>query len=143
MNDTTEARIIDSLAIIPVLRHDSDGLITEWSVMPYDYGWGEHAQAEDVDGFESLEAAAKWMDAHGKTPPIRDAERRRLNHMLVALGDASPLTPDDLAEVITDAYDIAKLARFAVKLRQLFEEKVMRINPFTGLQQPPYDESPF
>jgi hypothetical protein len=128
--------------IVPISRHDGDGVTTEYSVTSWGVP-GHSGPGKWHDGFESLEAAAKWMETQGKTPPIRNAERRRLDHMLGALGDESPLTPDDLAEVIADAYDIAKLARFAVKFRQAFEEKVMRINPFTGLQAAPYDESPF
>lgn len=126
--------------IIPVLRHGGGGLSTEWAVFPCAFPWGEDAQVESWDGFESMEAAIAWATANGYAPDLRAAERGRLDHMLGALNDASPLTPDDLAEVITNALDIAKLARFSVRFRQLFEKRVMSVDPITGLQEGP---SPF
>jgi hypothetical protein len=98
--------------IVPVDRHDGDGVTTEWDVRdPWAGRLNEHA-------FETPEAAADWAIGNGHAPDLRLVAAYRMGQALAALG------PYGAAEVIVDGFSIHELVRFELEFRRRLDARV-------------------
>lgn len=99
--------------IVPIDRHDSDGVTVEWGVCD---PW--HADKLRASGFQSPEAAIEWATANGYTPDLQLVAAHRLEQSLTVLG------PWNAAKTVVSALTEPQLIRFAIQFRRSFGAKI-------------------